>query len=392
VFELVRDKDYWAADLPLRKGRFNFDRLEHVFYRDAQTSFQDFYTGRIHTQQEFSARRWKAENAMPAYASGDILRDDIPYKNSAFYMSITMNTRRPFLSDRRVRRAVQMAYDFEFAREIVLHGHHGRTNSYFANTEFEAAGLPSPGELRLLEPFRDRLPPEVFTHAPSVPVGGSRWNQRQNLKVARDLLTEAGYRVENMKLVDPATGEPVVLEFITFSPNVLNQASYFFQNLKRLGIEVQFRSFDASQFRLISGNYQFDLMLGSAAFGPQDAPGSELLTSWSSQAAEIPNQLNFAGIADPAIDHALDTIISANDHQTVVDAMRAIDRVARFNHYSIPMQHTYPAPVGQKPLAYWDRFGRPQKNDVTYIYPLMTLDHWWWDPEKEAQLSHGAFK
>lgn len=391
MFELIRDKNYWAADLPIRKGRFNFDTLQHVFYRDPQTSYDEFYSGRIHTKQEFAASRWDAEDKMAAYVSGDILRDDIPYRNSAFYLSITMNTRRAFLSDRRVRRAITMAYDFEFVRDVILHGAHGRTESYFANTEFEAVGLPSPGELALLAPYRGVLPPEVFTDAPTVPVGGSRKHQRDNLKQARALLAEAGYRMENMKLIDPKTGEPVVLQFVTYSPLLIRYAQLFSQNLRRLGIEVQFRSFDTSQFRRVSGNYQFDLMLGNAAFGPREAPSTELLTSWSSQSANIPNQLNFAGISDPVIDNALKQVLEAPDRETVVDAMRVIDRVARANYYSIPMHHSYPSQVGVKAMAYWDRFGRPEK-DVTYIYPLMTLDHWWWDPEKEAKLTHGVLQ
>jgi len=391
MFEFVRDENYWAADLPLRKGRFNFDRIQHLFYRDPRQSYEDFYLGRTHMRQEFSAVRWAAENRMAAYESGDIVRDDIPYKNSAFYNSIVMNTRTPFLSDRRVRKAVQLAYDFEFLRDIMLHGWHGRTESYFSNTEFEATGLPSSGELAVLEPYRGSLPPEVFDAVPSVPKGGSRENQRENLKLARDLLAEAGYHIRDMKLIDPKTGQPVVLDFVTYSPLFVRQVGLFIQNMKRLGIEVNFRAYDTSQYRIRAGNYDFDLTYGVPVFGPREAPGVELLTSWSSKSADIPNQLNLARIRSPAIDHALEVILQAQDHQTVVDAMRAIDRIARANYYSIPLQHHYPAPVGEKPIAYWDRFGRPE-TDLTYIYPLMMLDHWWWDPKKEAQLSHGVFE
>ncbi len=391
LFEFVRDKDYWGANLPMRKGRFNWDSIQHLFYRDPRQSYEDFYIGRTHMTQDFTAVRWEAEASMPAFAAGDIQRDNLPYKNSAFYNSIVMNTRTPFLSDRRVRKAVQLAYDYEFMLENILHGHHGRITSYFDNTEFKASGSPSPGELEFLEPYRAGLPPEAFAAPPKLPEAGTRAKLRSNLIQARDLLAEAGYRIEDMKLIDPQTGEPVVLDFVTFSPLAIRWTNLFIQNMERLGIEVNFRHYEPAQYRILTGTYQFDLTYGTAVFGPSEAPSTELLTSWSSEAADLPNQLNLAGIREPAIDNALDAILQAENRQTVVDAMRAIDRIARANYYSIPIHHHYPAPVGMKPVAYWDRFGRPEK-DLTYIYPLMMLDHWWWDPEKEAQLSHGEFR
>ena len=334
---------------------------------------------------------WIAEKAMPAFASGDIQRSFIPYRNGAYYSSMTLNSRMPFLSDRRVRQAILLAYDFEFVRRVILHGAHGRTESYFANTEFEAKGTPSPGELELLEPYRDSLPPEAFAAVAPLPKGGTRENQRRNLLRARDLLAEAGYRIQDGKLIDPRTGEPVRLELVTPSPLYMMHGGYFMKNMKRLGIEVSYRTYDTSQFRYLAGNHRFDLMINLPAFPVLDTPGVELLYPWSSQSADTPNLLNYAGVKEPAIDHAVQTVIEAKDRRTVVDGMRAIDRVARANYYSIPFQHTYPAQVGQLPISYWNRFGRPD-GDPLYNFPFMTMDYWWWDAKKEARLSHGAFE
>ncbi len=153
IFEMVRDENYWGADLPMRRGRFNFDRVRHYFFRDYSAQIAAFDAGLVDLRFEGSARRWDAEKSIPAYAAGDILRNNVAYSNGAFYSSMTINSRRPFLSDRRVRRAIQLAYDFEFVRDIILRGKYGRTESYFANSDFEATGLPSPGELKLLEPY-----------------------------------------------------------------------------------------------------------------------------------------------------------------------------------------------------------------------------------------------
>jgi len=391
AFELVRVKNYWGANLPMRKGRYNFDRIRHIFYRDVGTQLEAFNAGLIDFKFESSALRWEAEESMPAFVSGDIQRNNIPYSSGAYYSSMTINSRRPFLSDRRVRHALMLAYDFEFVRDVILHGDHGRTVSHFTNLPFAATGLPTPGELKFLEPYRGSLPPEIFTRELTVPVGGSRKRQRENLKQARDLLAEAGYHIKDMKLIDPRTGKPVTLELITPSPLYLRNVGYFIKNMERLGIEVNYRSFDTAQFRYLAGTHRFDLMIDLPVFPTSDTPGPELRSAWSSEGARTPNTLNYAGVREPAIDNAIEAIIGASDHQTVVDGMRAIDRVARANYYSIPFQHTYPAPVGEMPVTYWNKFGRPDK-DPTYNFPFTTLDYWWWDAEKEAKLSHGVYK
>jgi len=391
LFELVRDRNYWGANLPMRKGRYNFDKIRHLFFRDDGTQQQAFETGLIDFKSETSAQRWKAQKSLRAFASGDVVQDTVAYSSGSYYASMVINSRRPFLRDRRVRRAIQLAYDSEFVSDTFFYGAHERIESYFANTAFEATGRPSPGELKFLKPFEDSLPPEIFTSDLKLPKGGTRTSQRENLKRARDLLAEAGYVLSDMKLIDPRTGEPVRLELIAVSPLYMTHAGYFIRNMERLGIAVTFRSYDPAQFRYLIGNRQFDLMIDLPVFPTSDIPGPELRSAWSSKGAETLNTLNYAGVSEPAVDHAIEKVVGALDRETVVDGMRAIDRILRTNYYSVPFQHTYPAPMGQIPIAYWNRFGRPAK-DPTYNFPVKAPDHWWWDPAREARLSHGVYR
>jgi hypothetical protein len=262
----------------------------------------------------------------------------------------------------RVRKALWLAYDFEWVKRSILGGDYGRLASYIPNMEFEATGLPSPGELAFLEPYRDSLPPEIFTEAPSLPVGGNRARMRANLIAARDLLREAGYRVVDGKLVDPRTGEPVRLTLLAYSPLLINQVSLFIRNAAKLGIRIDFRAVDAAQMRHLARNYDFDLLYYREVFAPLPTPGAGMAQLYSSQAADTPNQFNRAGIREPAIDNAIARMIAATDRRTVVDSLRAVDRVLRFKYYSIPLQHLYAAPVGQLPISYWDKFGRPESS------------------------------
>jgi microcin C transport system substrate-binding protein len=250
--------------------------------------------------------------------------------------------------------------------------------------------LPSAEELKLLEPFRKQLPPEVFTNLPELPIGGSWEQRRRNLITAAGLLRQAGYRLVDGKLVDPRTGQQMRLSLITGSVLYDKNVSLFIENLRRLGIVAQLRSFDTAGFRNRQRNYDFDMMIGPPTFAPLAAPGLELMQSWSSKAAATPASTNYAGVSSAVMDSLVQTIATARDRQVVVAAMRAIDRVALWNYYSVPMQHLFPAPIGQNPISFWDKFGRPAK-EPTYYFPYMMMEHWWVDPAKEARLRYGVY-
>jgi microcin C transport system substrate-binding protein len=385
--ELERVKDYWAADLPVNRGRWNFDILRHDFYRDPAVINEAFLAGDTDLRTDNNATRWRFEATLPPFRGGLIKRDRVQYESAALMQMLWMNARRPFFRDVRVRQAMELAYDFEWVQRVLLQGPHGRYTSYFANTPFAAEGLPTPGERRMLEPFRAQLPPEMFTRPPLRVIGGDRRKQRQNLVRAAALLKAAGYRIVDGRLVDPRTGRPIVLEFALASQTSERQISLFRQNLERLGIQTNMRFYDSAEMRFtVAGQHNFDFTI-SIPFPIvlSSTPGVELIGSLGSQGAQMAGSLNIPGISEPAIDTLIQQVIAARDRQTVVDAMRAIDRVLQWKHYGILFYHTYPAPTGELPIVYWDRFGRPPVEPVNN-FPVFTMDHWWVDPEKDARI------
>jgi len=389
--EFDRVKDYWAKDLPINRGRYNFDVVRHDYYRDNTIANEAFLAGNSDLKFETSAVRWDSEKNLPAFRSGQLKRENIAYSNASFYMGMFLNTRRPFLADREVRKALLLAYDFEWVRRVLLQGHHGRMPSFFANGDFEADGLPTPDELRLLNTVRDKVPPELFTTAPGLPVGGSWTNRRANLIKAAQILGDAGYRLVGGKLIDKRTGKPVTLSLVAYSPLMDKQVSLFIQNARQLGITVNFRSYDTAQFRHHLRNYDYDLLVNIPTFPGLETPSFGMTLMWGSKAADMPQQLNYPGVRNPAADAMLSAMLTAKDRATVVGAMRALDRILLWNYYAIPFQHNYPAPIGQMPVTYWDRFGKPARQP-TYNFSILSLDTWWTDPAKDARLTQGRYQ
>lgn len=389
--EYERVKDYWAKDLPINKGRFNFDVMRHDYYRDQTVAYESFLAGNIDFRHETSAVRWESEKNLPAFRAGEVKRELIPYSSASHYIGLIMNTRRPALADREFRRALMLAYDFEWVRRVVLAGHHARLPSFFSNSEFAANGLPTGRELELLNTVRDVVPPELFTTPPGLPVGGSWANRRANLIEATRILRAAGYRYENGRLIDKQTGRPMTLELISYSPLIDKQVSLFMENARQLGVTVTFRSFDSAQYRHRLRHYDYDLLAHIPTYPGHETPSTGMLLMWGSKAADAPQSLNYPGVKNPAADEMMARMIGATDRETVVAAMRALDRILLWNYYAVPFQHDYPAAIGEMPVTYWDRFGKLDKQPL-YQFPLQTLDTWWIDPAKNAQLASGWSK
>ncbi len=286
-----------------------------------------------------------------------------------------------------MRHALTLCYDFEWVNRVLLGGRHGRLTSTFPNSEFEAKGLPGAGELKLLAPFRADLPQELFTKPLALPVGGDWSHRRANLLAAAKLLREAGFRTVNGRLIDPRTGKPVRLQLLAFSALIDRQVSLFTDNARRLGIEIVFRNVDSAQLRVMMRDYDYDILAAQQLLATSMTPGVGLLQMWSAKAADTPQQLNYPGAKNPALDAMINVVVRATDRTDVVNAMRALDRIAQWNYYAIPMQHGYPAPLGYLPVTYWDRFGRPAV-EQTYNFNVQTLDTWWVDKAREARLQH----
>lgn len=285
-----------------------------------------------------------------------------------------MNTRREIFKDRRVRMALNYAFDFEWANKNVAYGAYERTQSYFENSELAAHGIPSPEEVKLLEPYRGQVPDEVFTQEFKLPTTDGSGDDRDNLRKAAGLLHEAGLILKDGKLVD-ATGKPFTFEILEVDPMFERWTQPFIRNLERLGIQATFRVVDTSQFQNRLDNFDYDMTIH--VFGQSLSPGNEQFDYWSSRSADIKGSRNTIGVHDPVVDALLDKLVHANSRQDLVTVCHALDRVLLWQYYVIPHWH-----IGSYRVAYWDMFGRPS---ISPKYGLDMTSLWWIDQEKAVK-------
>lgn len=375
VFERV--KDWWAKDLGVHRGRYNFDWIREDYYRDRDIALEAFFAGEYDFREEVIARAWAtAYQGKPAFDQGrikrEVLKDETPSGVQAWFL----NTRKPHLADPRVRQAINLAYDYEWANKTLFYGLYKRTRSMFENSDLAATGLPSEAELKLLEPFRGRVPAEVFTREYQPPVSDGSGRNRANLKRAQELLKEAGWRVEDGKLVD-ARGKPFALEFLMYEPSFQRFINPFARNLELIGISVTLRMVDNSTFENRMRAFDYDIM--SRRFAQPLTPGVEQRNYWSSRAAGTVGSFNFSGIQDPVVDDLVEHIVSARNRDEMRAATRALDRVLMWGWYVIP--HWY---SGTVKLGYWDRFARPA---IKPAYDVGLIETWWIDPAKDKALN-----
>ena len=291
--------------------------------------------------------------------------------------AFVFNTRREQFQDPVLRQAMAYAFDFEWSNKNLFYGQYARTSSYFSNSELAATELPSKDELALLEPWRGKIPDEVFTTVYAPPSTDGSGKIRKNLRIALRLLKKAGYKIENNKLISPKTGKAVAFEILLVSPAFERIVTPFSQNLKRLGIVAGVRTVDQSQYINRLRSFDYDMIVGGA--GQSESPGNEQRDYWSSAAADRQGSRNTIGIKNPAIDALIDKIVDAQDRKSLVTATRALDRVLQWNHYVIPQWH-----VRIDRIAYWDRFGI--STHPKYGADVMS---WWIDPAKDAALKNG---
>jgi len=373
--EYDRVKDWWGADLPVCRGQNNFDTLRFEFYRDREVGFEGFTAKSYLFREEFTSRTWKTRYNFPAVRDGRVKTDTIPDDTPSGAQGWFINTRRKKFSDRRVREALDNAFDFEWTNKTLMYGSYDRTVSVFQNSEMMAKGKPGPSELKLLEPFRGRVPDEVFGEPYVPPVTDGSGNDRASLRKALELLQAASCTVQDGKRVLP-NGEPVSIEFLLDEPTFEPHHLALIKNLAVLGIAANIRLVDPVQYRARLDDFDFDITVDRLSFSA--TPGDSLRSYFSSQAAALKGSNNLAGIADPAVDALIETVIAADTRPALVSACRALDRVIRAGHYWIPQWY--------KPthwIAYWDVFGRPPAQPR---YFRAIPDTWWYDPAKAAEL------
>ena len=370
-----RDDTYWAKDHPVNTGRYNFDTITYDYYRDPTVSLHAFKAGEYDFRQENVSRAWATAYSGPPFEAGFIIKEEIDNDVNQGMQCFVFNTRRPLFRDGKVREALAYAFDFEWTNKNLFFGQYTRSQSFFSNSELAASGLPTPQELEILEPYRDRLPREVFEKAYQAPTSDGSGNIRANIRIALRLLQQAGWEIKGKKLVNQKTGEPFRFELLLYDSTFERVALPFKKNLSRLGIEMDLRVVDTAQYINRRRDFDFDMMI--ATFGQSESPGNEQREYWGSSAADIPGTRNFAGLKNPVVDEIIERVISAPNREELVHATRALDRVLLWQHIVIPQWH-----IAKYRVAYWNKFARPQ------IIPRYSLgfDTWWIDAGKNARL------
>ncbi len=368
-FEL--DSRYWAKDLPVNVGANNFQRLRYEYYRERQVAFEAFKAGAINYHEEYTSRFWATAYDFPAAKDGRVKKETLhngePSRTQGWYL----NTRREQFKDPRVREAIGLAFDFEWTNKNIMYSAYKRVVSFFPNTDMEAKGKPGPDELKLLEPFRDKLPASVFGDPYTPPESDGSGFDRKLLKQAYDLLIAAGCQRDGNVMKLPG-GKPLTIEFLDFSSALQPHTMPFIQNLGKLGIQANIRIVDATQYKARTDAFDYDVV--TAANGGSSTPGAELKVAFTSEAAARQGSRNLAGVSDPVVDALVETISDAKSRQQLNTACRALDRVLRAGHYWVPMWYRDTAWV-----AYWDAFARPERQPRLGVGAPGT---WWWDEAK----------
>jgi len=366
-----RVKDYWGADLPVNVGHYNFDSITYEYFRDAEVALQGFLADTYDYRAENSSKNWATRYDIEPVKTGKIWKGTFRTYNAEPMQAFVLNLRRDKFKDPRVREALSLAFDFEWANKNLFYGQYERVESYFANTELAATGLPVDAELSLLTPFKDQLPPSLFTTPFSAPKTDGTGNSRGNLRKAKKLLEEAGWTIQNNALTNSA-GEKFTIEFIEDSPTFERVFLFYKENLEKLGIDVSIRIVDDTQMTERQRNFEFDAII--AGWRQSQSPGNEQRDYWGSISADKPQTRNYGGIQNPVVDALIDKIIFAPDRAALIAASKALDRVLLWNHYVVPQWY---APYER--VAYWDRFGHPETMPrLTVGFPNV----WWWDEEK----------
>jgi microcin C transport system substrate-binding protein len=378
TFERV--KDYWGKDLNVNVGINNFDEIRFDYFRDNTVALEAFKGDQIDFRLENSALNWATRYDFPARNEKRVILEEFPVLNLGVMQAFVFNTRRDKFKDARVRRAFNFAFDFEEMNKQIFFGQYKRISSYFEGTELAwhepKAASPTGRELELLEGVRGMVPPEVFTTPYTNPVGGNPEAVRTNLREAVRLMREAGYDVRNQKLVNSKTGEPFSVEFLSEDPAFERVILFYKPGLERIGVTVNVRTVDSSQYENRLRNWDYDVIINS--WGQSLSPGNEQRGYWGSAAADQVGSQNYIGIKNPAVDALIDKVVFANNRADLVAATKALDRVLIWNHYVVP-QWTY----GKDRTARWDRFGRPEPMPKYGRSAFPTV--WWWDAQRAAK-------
>jgi microcin C transport system substrate-binding protein len=370
--EYIRDDNYWGKDLPINKGRFNFNRITYDYYKDSNVALEAFFAGEYDYRTENTAKLWETAYEAPAVKDGRIIKEQIPHTRPQGMQGFLYNTRAPVFKDKEVRKALAYVFDFEWSNKQFAYGGYKRTDSFFENSELAATDGPPTGlELKILEGFRGKIPDEVFTTRYEPPKTDGSGNNRENLRKATEILEAAGYKLGPDGIrVNEKTGQKLQFEIIDANPMFERWILPFTANLKKIGVAASFRVLDPAQYQNRMTNYDFEMTVGSIA--QSDSPGNEQRDFWGSEKVDIPGARNYVGVKDPVVDQLIEMIIKTKNREELVATSRALDRILLAGYYVIPQWHT-----DNWRVAYWKQIKHPAK--LSGLTPAVT-DTWWVAP------------
>ena len=367
-----RNPDYWAKKLPVRTGMYNFDKIKFSYYKDSDIALEAFKAGEFDFFFENHSKRWARSHVGPKYDSGEILKAELPHSNNAGMQGFAINIRRDKFKDVRVRKALGLAFDFEWSNNQLFYNQYVRCDSYFSNSELASTGLPQGKELELLNQYREQLPTAVFEQEWRPPTTNAEYSLRDNLKKARDLLAEAGWTVQDGELRS-ALGEAFVINVLLVQKGFDRIFAPYAHNLKKLGIEMSYRAVDDSLYKRRLDTFEFDMVVHS--FSQSVSPGNELKNMFHSKASNIHGSQNLPGISDPVVDALIEKIINVESREQLIIAAHALDRVLLHGEYLVPNWY-----IDKHRIAYRDKYNMPE-NFPLYYEPISWLLKSWWAKE-----------
>ena len=365
-----RDPNYWGKDLPVNRGRFNFDEIRFDYYRDTGSLFESFKSGAIDLRGEDDPTRWTEGYNFPALRDGRVVKEALPISTPAGMSALVFNTRRPIFSDPRVRQALIKAFDFEWINRTLFHGQYKRTQSYFERSELSSHGHPADEKERaLLAPYAGEIKPEIMDGSFTFPVSDGTGENREGRREALALLGAAGYELRNGVLVSKETGKPFTFELLAATRAEERLLLTYARALKQIGIAADIRQVDSAQYQRRKQTYDFDMI--QFDWGVSLSPGNEQSFRWGSEAAKHEGSFNYAGVNSKAVDAAIEAMLEAKDRKSFVSSVRALDRVLLSGDYVIPLFH-----LPHQWVAYWRKLERPKETPL-YGYQI---ENWWTAP------------
>ena len=369
------DSDYWGKNIPIKKGTENFGVIQYEYYKDRSIEREAFKSGDIDLFSENTSKDWATSYDTPAVQNGLIKKELIEHQNPQGMQGFAFNTRKEIFEDKRVREALSYAFDFEWTNKNLFYNAYKRTNSFFENSELASSGVPSGGELNLLNDYRELLPQKLFQEEYNPPKTDGSGFMRKELQEATKLLQDAGWELQEGKLINKKSGSKFEFELLLVSPAFERIVLPFKDNLAKLGIDVSVRTIDSAQYQNRLDGFDFDMIVST--FSQSLSPGNEQRNFWGSDAAKTNGSRNIIGISNEVIDSLIEKVISAKDREDLIVTTRALDRVLLWNHYVIPQWH-----ISAYRTLYWDIFDKPS---VRPKYSLGTHT-WWVDADKASTI------